>query len=64
MANEKRQRKTIVTALAVGAAIGAGIALLLSPRKGRELRSQLREGGMSLMELARQRTGQGGHGCG
>jgi phytoene dehydrogenase-like protein len=59
MANEKRQRKTIVTALAVGAAIGAGIALLLSPRKGRELRSQLREGGMSLMELARQRTGQG-----
>jgi phytoene dehydrogenase-like protein len=58
MADEKDQRKTIVTALAVGAAIGAGIALLLSPKKGRELRTQLREGGMSFMDFARQRTGQ------
>ena len=57
MADEKGQRKTIAKALAVGAAIGAAIALLLSPRRGRELRSLLREGGESLMEFARQRTG-------
>lgn len=59
MANEKKQRKTIVAALAAGAAIGAGIALLLSPKRGREVRTQLREGGVSLMDFARQRTSQG-----
>ncbi len=58
MANERKQRKTIVAALAVGAAIGAGIALLLSPKRGRELRTLLRESGVSLMDFARQQTGQ------
>lgn len=58
MAKEKEGRKTIVAALAVGAAIGAGIALLLSPKKGRETRARLREGGLSLRDFARQRTGQ------
>ncbi len=59
MAGEKERRKTIAAALAIGAAIGAGIALLLSPRRGRELRTQLREGGASLMDFARQQTGEG-----
>lgn len=58
MANEKKQRKTIVAALAAGAAIGAGIALLLSPKKGREVRTQLREVGGSLIDFARLQTGQ------
>ena len=59
MAKEKERRKTIVAALAVGAAMGAGLALLLSPRKGRETRARLREGGLSLRDFARQRTGKG-----
>ena len=58
MAKEKEGRKTIIASLAIGAAIGAGIALLLSPKKGREMRAQLREGGMSLKDFARQRAGQ------
>ena len=58
MANDKKQRNKIMAALAVGAAVGAGIALLLSPRRGREIRAQLREGGTSLMDYARQRTTQ------
>ncbi len=59
MSNEKKQQNKLIAALAVGAAIGAGIALLLSPKKGKELRTQLREGGTSFIEFARNRTGQG-----
>jgi len=55
MANKKERRKPIAAALAIGALIGAGIALLLSPIRGRELRTQLREAGMSLADYARQR---------
>jgi hypothetical protein len=58
MANDKKQRNRVVAALAVGAALGAGIALLLSPRRGRELRAQLRESGTSLIEFARRQTTQ------
>jgi phytoene dehydrogenase-like protein len=58
MANEKERRKPIAAALAIGALIGAGIALLLSPRRGRELRTLLREGGESLVDNARQLTDQ------
>jgi phytoene dehydrogenase-like protein len=58
MANDKKQRNRIITTLAVGAAIGAGIALLLSPKRGRELRAQLREDATSFMEFVRQRTSQ------
>lgn len=58
MANDEKQRNKIVAALAVGAALGAGIALLFSPKRGRELRTQLRDGGLSLMEFAQQRAGQ------
>ena len=58
MSDEKKQQNKLIAALAVGAAIGAGIALLLSPKKGRELRTQLREGGTSLAEFARNRTTQ------
>ena len=58
MANDKKQRNNIMAALAAGAAIGAGIALLLSPKRGRDLRAQLREGGTSLKEFARKQTDQ------
>jgi len=58
MAKEKERGKPIAAALAIGALIGAGIALLLSPRRGQELRTQLREGGASLADYARRRTGQ------
>jgi phytoene dehydrogenase-like protein len=58
MADKRERRNSIAAALAVGAAIGAGIALLLSPRRGSELRTRLREGGLSFMDFARQRTGQ------
>ena len=56
MANDKKQRNKIMAALAAGAAIGAGIALLLTPKRGRELRAQLREGGTSLKEFAQKRS--------
>jgi len=56
MANDKKQRNKIVAALAAGLAIGASIALLLSPKRGQELRAQLKEGGTSLKEFAQKRT--------
>lgn len=56
MANDKNQRNNILAALAAGAAIGAGVALLLSPKRGREMRAQLREGGISLKEFAQKRA--------
>jgi phytoene dehydrogenase-like protein len=56
MANDKKQRNNIMAALAAGAAIGAGIALLLTPKRGRDLRAQLREGGTSLKEFAQKRA--------
>ncbi|MCP5101506.1 MAG: FAD-dependent oxidoreductase, partial [Chloroflexi bacterium] len=55
MADKKKQQNKIIAALAVGAAIGAGIALLFSPKRGREFRAQLREGSTSLKEFAQQR---------
>jgi len=58
MANDKKQQNKLIAALAVGAAIGAGIALLISPKKGKELRAQLREGSTSLKELAQQQVNQ------
>ena len=58
MADEKKPRRAIVTALAIGAAVGAGIALLLSPKRGRELRSSLKESGLSLTEFVQQRAGR------
>jgi phytoene dehydrogenase-like protein len=60
MADDKEQRNRTMAALAIGAAVGAGIALLLSPRRRRELQAQLREGGTSLVEFARQQTSQHG----
>ena len=54
MANDKKHRNNIMAALAAGAAIGAGIALLLAPKRGRDLRAQLREGGTSLKEFAQE----------
>ncbi|MFQ5419672.1 MAG: FAD-dependent oxidoreductase [Anaerolineae bacterium] len=58
MADDKKQRNKFMATLATGAAIGAAVALLLSPRRGRELRAQLREGGTSVVEFVRQRTGK------
>ncbi|GMQ77701.1 MAG: NAD(P)/FAD-dependent oxidoreductase [Anaerolineae bacterium] len=58
MAEEKKLQKKLLAALAVGAAFGAGIALLLSPRRGRDFRAQLREGGMSLKERVRMGRGK------
>jgi phytoene dehydrogenase-like protein len=58
MSNKKKPTKMIAVALTVGAAIGALVALLLTPKKGRELRSQLHEGGELLMESARKQLGQ------
>jgi phytoene dehydrogenase-like protein len=58
VSDQKKERNKIMKALAVGAALGAGIALLFSPRKGREFRAQLREGSTSFIEYARSRTRQ------
>jgi phytoene dehydrogenase-like protein len=55
MAEEKKQQKKLFGALAVGAAIGAGIALLLAPKRGREFRAQIREGRISLQERIQER---------
>jgi phytoene dehydrogenase-like protein len=59
MANDKKPRNRILAALAVGAAVGGTVALLLSPTRGRELRAQIREGGYSFMDFVRQRTSKG-----
>ena len=58
MAEEKKPQKKLLAALAAGAAIGAGIALLLSPRRGREFRAQIREGGLSLKERVQKGRGR------
>jgi len=58
MAEERKVQKKLLAALAVGAAFGAGIALLLSPRRGREFRAQIREGGISLKERLQQGRGK------
>jgi gas vesicle protein len=45
------------TALLVGAAVGAGLALLYAPRSGRETRHQLSEGASRLRERANDAYG-------
>jgi phytoene dehydrogenase-like protein len=54
MAEERKQQKKLFGALAIGAVIGAGIALLLAPKRGREFRAQLREGRISLKERIKE----------
>jgi gas vesicle protein len=45
------------TALLVGAAVGAGLALLYAPRSGRETRQQLSDGAHRLREKANDAYG-------
>ncbi len=60
MPDKKKPRNRIAAALALGAAVGATIALLLSPRRGREFRGQLRESSTSFMQFVQKRTRQRG----
>ncbi len=52
---DKEKSKHLLAALALGGALGAVAGLLLAPRRGRELRAQLRDGSSTLVELARER---------
>ena len=46
---------TVALAFLVGAAVGAGVALLLAPRSGRETREKL----LSLLDDAKGQAGRG-----
>lgn len=43
----------------VGCLVGAGVAILLAPKSGRELREDLRERGRGMMHRGRRESGAG-----
>lgn len=48
---------TIIIAGAVGAAVGAVVALLLAPKAGNEMRAELGEKAKGYAEIAREKAG-------
>lgn len=60
MADEGHSDLTVALAFLTGSLLGAGIALLLAPRTGAELRAQVGEWLQDLREKAREAAGRGG----
>jgi gas vesicle protein len=50
-----------ITAFAIGAAVGAGIALLLAPQSGKETREMIAKKGQDLADGAKKLVEEGKH---
>ncbi len=62
MADDRHSDLTVALAFIAGAMAGAGIALLLAPKSGADLRAQVGEWIREMQEKAGEAVGQGGDG--